>query len=47
MSIPFGFTCSHGEIIRRDDEIAVEPEITWDEVIGDGYVEGDEDEGYA
>jgi hypothetical protein len=45
MSIRFGF-----DMGPSDDDIVVSPapgEITWDEVLGDGYVEGDDDEGYA
>lgn len=46
MSTPFGFT--NDETEDPDERgVAVVPEVTWDEVIGDGYIEGDEDEGYA
>lgn len=45
MTIRFGFTSEPHDPDTSGAEVV--PEVTWDEVLGDGYVEGDDDEGYA
>jgi hypothetical protein len=50
MSIRFGFDVSPDDdsiVVSGEDGVAIIPDLTWDEVIGDGYVEDDYEEGYA